>query len=301
MILRVLTTRLTLVILLVPEDATEFHNMEQPNEERSNSVQSIERVIAILTAFNREQREYSLTELSQKVGLTKSTMHRLLANLEHFQFIERDKQTQRYRLGIKLFELGVLVQTGFKLHDQARPILQQLTDTTGQASYLCIIEGNDVLCLDRIEGSDPVRVLTLELGGRIPFHCGGAPRALIAFLPDQRINDILGRGLRPITSQTIVDAVMLRNDIAMTRTQGYVVAHGDFTEHISAIGAPIFDHNHELAGAISIAGLEQRFNSDHIEELIEKTCAAAISISRRLGYAGRHPAEATVGRSLPRR
>lgn len=271
--------------------------MEQQDGERSNSVQSIKRVIAILTAFNRERREYSLTELSQKLGLTKSTMHRLLANLEYFQFIERDKQTQRYRLGIKLFELGVLVQTGFKLHDQARPILQQLTDATGQTSYLCIIEGNDVLCLDRIEGSDPVRVLTLELGDRIPFHCGGAPRALMAFLPDQRIDDLLERGLRSVTSQTIVDAAMLWQDIATTRANGYVVAHGDFTEHISAIGAPIFDHNREIAGAISIAGLEQRFNCDHIEELIEKTCEAAVSISRRLGYAGQHPAEIVIERS----
>lgn len=260
-------------------------------EQTPGAVQSVERVIAILSAFSRERREYSLTELSLQLGLTKSTLHRLLGNLERHRLVERDPQTQRYRLGIKLFELGTLVQTGLQLHTQSRPVLQQLTDDTGQASYVCIVDQGEVLCLDLIESQHTVRVLTLSIGGRIPFHCGGAPRALLAFLPDDQIAAIIDQGLQPVTAQTITDGAVLWADVARTRARGYVIARSDFTEHISAIGAPLFDHAGQLAGAISIAGLSQHFDDTRIAHLVEHVCRAAITISRRLGYTGPHPSQ----------
>ncbi len=252
-----------------------------------NDVQSVRRALQLLLAFRAGGPEQSLAGLSTATGLTKSTAHRLLATLEHAGFIERGAAAGSYRLGLALFELGALVQRSLQLRERARPMLATLARATGETASLCIRDGQEALCVERVESTNPVKVLALDVGGRLPLHAGAAPRVLLAYMDDLEVRRLLVDGVLPrFTPATLVDREAILADRALVRAQGYCVSREDVVEDVTAIGAPVRDAAGSVVAAVSVVGISARFTARRETELIAQVRLAADSIAERLGFAG---------------
>ncbi len=248
-------------------------------------LRTVERALALLLAFSREQPELTLTELSRKLRLSPSTIHRLLGTLELYGFVEQSEQNSKYRLGLALFKLGALVQDQMDLRRQAERALRRLARQTEETAYLYIIDHTEALCLDRIEGQHLVRVLVSDVGGRLPLNCGAAPRTLLAFLPDEEIQHLLAEGrLKPMTSNSLVQPEAIWSDVQLTRARGYVFGVGDVVIGVAAVGAPVRDASGRVVAALSIAGITPRFGEERLPALIAAVQEEARAVSLSLGW-----------------
>ncbi len=254
-------------------------------DKRSFNVQSLTRAASILDVFSHNKQELSLKELTDATRLSKSTCYRLLATLEEIGFIERTPDRSRYMLGMRLFELGLIVQNRMNLRRQALPYLVELAETTGETAFLIIRDRDEALCIERVEGTYPVRVLALNVGGRLPLHLGGAQRALLAELPDEEVLRIVReKGMPKFTELSVTDPQELLVELERTRQRGYGRSWEDITPGVAAVGAVVRDYTGKAIAAVSIAGIVQRFNTERFDFLVQTVQQTALKISRQMGY-----------------
>src|SRR4029453_865103 len=164
-----------------------------PNRKTGSSpykVQVLDRSLAILDALANARDDASLAELAEKVKLHKSTVHRLTSILERHRIVERDSQSGRYRLGLRLFELGSLAMGRFNIRDRAHPHLERLLYEVNETVHLCVLDAGEMMYLDKIEPVRSVR-MSSRIGRRIPVHCTSVGKAILAFLPESEVDDIL--------------------------------------------------------------------------------------------------------------
>jgi DNA-binding IclR family transcriptional regulator len=262
-----------------------------------NGIRAVERAAAILKAFSATTPSLGVTELAQRLGLHKSTVHRLLATLEHEGFVVQDAEGGRYRLGLQLFELGSLVVNSMELQKVARGYLEEVHRACGETVHLAILDEGEVVYIDKIESTRQLRMHSL-IGRRSPAHCTGLGKVLLAWLPAPVLDQIIRRGLRTYTSRTISSPETLRNHLALVRQRGYAIDDGEHEELIRCAAAPVFDHTGQVVAAVSIASVGVDVESARFKEYIGLVQTCTHSISQALGY-GR--AAASVGGTDARR
>lgn len=252
--------------------------------EGESQVRAVIRAVAILEQFTLARPERTLSEVSAAIGLSKSTTHRLLNTLQHCDMVEFDKATGRYRLGLKVYHLGSVVSKGMNLLKQADPLLELVAQETDESSFLLVADGNEALCLRRFDGSNYVRVLTLEEGAHSTFNCGSAQRVLLAHLPEERWEEIVSAHVRRMTQYSLVGRDELERDRREIRERGYSVAWEDVTLHACALGAPVRDATGEVVAAVSISGIVQHFSAERLPGLIRRIMQTGEELSKRLGF-----------------
>jgi DNA-binding IclR family transcriptional regulator len=259
----------------------------QEQQTASGSVQSVWRALDLLEVFPRHGPELGLTQIANLLQLNKATAYRLLATLEERGYVERAVESRKYRLGVRAFELGFYFQSQLEVRKLALPSLRSLVDQTSEAAFLCIREGDEAVCIERVEAEHQVNIFSLRVGGRQPLHCGAAPRALLCGMDDGQITAYAARsGLPASTPDTIATLENLLQDVKQTRARGFVVSMNDVVTGIAAVGAPVYDHSGKVAASISLSGLSIRYDPLRINVLAEMVIAAAKQISRQLGYQG---------------
>jgi IclR family transcriptional regulator, KDG regulon repressor len=247
-------------------------------------VQVLERSLGILDLLSSDGPELSLIELSERLRLHKSTTHRLLGVLEQYRFVEKSSITGKYRLGLRLFELGSKAIAHLDWRERARRYLQRLAFDTGETAHLCILDDGEVLYLEKVEAPRTVRVPSI-VGRRYPAHCGGAGKALLAFQPEEEIDDLIKRrGLTSYTRNTFTTPAQLKNGLLVVRERGYAIDNEEFEEGLECIGAPVRDYSGSVVAAISIAGPTFRITEEKIAVLARSVVAAANELSADLGY-----------------
>ena len=168
-------------------------------------IQAIERAVAILNAFTVDDPELGVTELAERVGLHKSTVHRFMVNLDAAGLVERNPRTGRYRLGLHIFELGGLVMQQMNLWDEALPFLEGLVRDTGETGHLAVLDGGEAIYIERVEARRALRVPS-AIGRGYPAHATNLGKVLLADLPRERVVEIVAeRGLASYTPNTITD------------------------------------------------------------------------------------------------
>jgi DNA-binding IclR family transcriptional regulator len=254
-------------------------------------VQVLDRVLGILETLSSEDSELTLVELCDHLGLHKSTVHRLLMVLEQYRFIEKTPQNGKYRLGLKLFELGSKAVAHLDIRERARPFLERLVFETGETAHMCILDHGEALCVEKVEASRTVRVPT-TVGQRHPVHCTAVGKALIAFLTDEDIEyHIKGHGLRAYTRNTITTPAQLRNELRLVRERGYATDRGEVEDGLNCLGAPVRDYSGKVVAAISIAGPAFRLTDKIISVSAQLVVEAADQLSMELGYQDKPPKE----------
>ena len=248
-------------------------------------VQSVSRALDLLEVFPAHGPELGLTTIASQLNLNKATAHRLLTTLAARGYVQRSPSGHRYRLGSRVLDLGAYYESQLDVRRIALPFMLEMVEHTGDAAFLCIREGDEAVCVERVEGEHEVKIFALRVGGRQPLHCGAAPRALLAGLDDAELQAYAARtGLPAFTPNTLSTLEELRADARRTREQGYALSDEDVTLGIAAIGAPIRDHSGQIIASISLSGLVTRFGPERIAGLTEIVMSSAARFSHQMGF-----------------
>lgn len=248
-------------------------------------VQSVQRALDLLEVFLEHGSEIGLSRIAGLLNLNKATAYRLLSTLEDRGYVRRNPISRKYTLGIKVFELGYYFQSQLEVRRTGLSYLKEMVERTTESGFLCIREGDEALCVERVESQREVNIFSLRVGGKQPLHCGGAPRALLVDWDETQLEEYAARtGLPAFTNHTIQTLDQLLKDVCTTRENGFVVSMNDVVMGIAAVGAPVFDHTSRVVASISLSGLSSRYGSEHISELGQVVLDSANRFSRELGY-----------------
>jgi IclR family acetate operon transcriptional repressor len=246
-------------------------------------IQAIERAVAILNAFSVDEPELGVTEIAERVGLHKSTVHRFMVNLDAAGLVERNPRRARYRLGLHIFELGGLVMQRMNLWDEALPFLEGLVRDTGETGHLAVLDGGEAIYVERVEARRPLRVPS-AIGRGYPAHATNLGKVLLADLPRERVLEIVAtRGLAAYTRNTITELDVLEAELERIRERGYAIDDEEYDEGLRCIGAGVRDHSGRVVSALGIGGPVTRITPERVEELSRLVMNAARGLSRRLG------------------
>lgn len=247
-------------------------------------IQSIERAADILELFLTSSQELSLKEISGKVGLSKSTVHGIIKTLEVRGYLKQNSADQKYRLGLKLFELGNKVSSQFDLRQIARPIIQNLVEELKETVHLVLYEREEVIYVEKIDGPRALRIYS-QIGKKAPVHCTGVGKAILAYLDEDEVDRILANTeLEAFTKYTLTDKESLKKHLQIIREQGYSTDDEEIELGLKCIGAPIFNHQGKVIAAISCAAPKMRLDIERTAEVILKMKQAAAHISESIGY-----------------
>ncbi|MGB8859257.1 MAG: IclR family transcriptional regulator [Ilumatobacteraceae bacterium] len=247
-------------------------------------IEVLNRAVDLLTAFTRGPgTTLSLAELARRTGLPKPTLHRLLAALDVLGLVE--KTPAGYQLGIRLFELGEHVPRKQKLREAALPFLQDLFEASHDTVHLAVLEGTDVVYLERIRGHKPVNIAS-RVGGRLPAYCTGVGKALLAFNPEAAMK-VLAMPLTARTAYTITNHQVLAEELTRIRQTGIAYDREENSIGIVCAAAPILVDDRAV-GAISVTCSPPRTD---VERYASAVKAAALGIRRTISRSpGQRPA-----------
>lgn len=266
------------------DDGSDGTHATADTERSLAGAQVVDRVVDILEAFTRLGPELGVSDISRALGLKKATTHRLLASLRRRGIVAQDAATRRYRLGMKLWELGQMATTQVDWLERVRPHLQQLTDRVGETTHLAVLNDGQVLYVDKVESTRSLRMPS-QVGRRLPAHCTGVGKALIAFLPEEVVRGMVARrGLPGFTRNTITDPGELEAELARIRERGYSVDNEEIEEGLVCLGAPVRDHTSHVVAAVSMAGPSSRVRPETIESHARAVVEIAQAMSAALGH-----------------
>jgi IclR family transcriptional regulator, KDG regulon repressor len=243
---------------------------------------SVKNALRLLRSFTMDEPEKKVTDLAQSLGLGKSTVSRLLATLASEGFVVKDPETQKYRLGLTILSLNTIVTSNLEINREAQPILQKLVHDIGETAHIAVLEGIDVVYINRVECKHPVQILTY-VGRRNPIHCTSSGKVLLAYQEEELFHQVVERGLHKYTVNTITDPDDLRTVLKGIREQGHAISIEELREGVASIAAPIRDYTGKVTYAVSVIGPVHRMNPHH-PSIIQKVKHAAKEISEKLGY-----------------
>lgn len=249
-------------------------------------VQVLDRALSVLDLLAGPDESAGLTELAEKLQLNKSTAHRLVMILERYRMIEREPHTGRYRLGMRLFELGSIAISRFDIREKARHHLETLLYEVDESVHLCTLDSGEVLYLDRVEPARSVR-MQCRVGRRNPAHCTAVGKAMLAHLPDREVDEILRqRGMERRTAATLTTPAELRADLAAIRARGYAIDDEEVEEGVRCVGMAVLGHNGRPIAAISVSAPSFRLPVEKAPIVAASILRAARALSIESGYRG---------------
>lgn len=248
---------------------------------RTYNVRAVERAIQILSSFDREHTERGVSEVAQVTGLHKATTHRIMMTLLNFGFLERAADGEKFRLGLRVVELGLRALRGPDLRRVALPYMQQLVERFDETCDLGIFDRGWVLYVEVVH-SEHSLTIAARVGRRLPAYCTASGRVFLAFLPPEAVEPLLNAPLTAYTEKTITSPARLREELEATRQRGYSCDDGEFEDGIRAISAPIRDIDDNVIAALSIPGPTNRLTPERIPELAEALVEAANAVSAHI-------------------
>jgi len=252
------------------------------NEARYLST-TVQKALDVLGLF-REQSVLPFTEIRECLGLSKSTLFRLLYTLERNEYLSRD-ENGRYSLGVNVFILGHSLTRESVLRRAATPSLLDLSQRFNMTVHLGILEGTTVVILQKIESSSGIKMVS-RVGAVVPAHCTGQGKTLLAFSPQEKVEEVVNiHGLTRYTPNTITTANGLFEELAAIRARGYTIDNSEHEKHIRCVAVPILNEQGGIEAALSVTGLVVEFPG---EESLRRTADmlrdTAETIRRDLGF-----------------
>ena len=232
----------------------------------------LDRAAAILGAFDATHRELTLAALVARCGMPRSTTHRTAERMLRLGWL--DKPKDRYRVGNRLFEISGLAPIRHELREAVLPFLQDLYNAAKTTVQLGVLDGTQVLVVEKITGHRPMPMLS-QVGGTIPAYCSALGRAILAYSDAATINAVIDAGLLPRTPRTLTSGVAVRRELAAIPHRGWAVDREEGNIGVSCVGAPIFGPLGEVVAAVSVTGPTNLVRADRIGPAVRLAAAAA--------------------------
>jgi DNA-binding IclR family transcriptional regulator len=253
-----------------------------PQPVQPPGVPALDRALTVLECIAQSRKGFSVSELSRRLTLPKSSVHLILRTFERRGYLQKQPTGGRYRFGLKLMSLGHLALDGVELRDEARPILLRLVLATGLTAHLGILERGEVVIIERVDAATPVRVVSF-VGRRMKVHSTAVGKALLAFLPPESQDAQLAQApLEPQNERTIASAADFRRELEQVRRLGYAFNDQEDELGVRAVGAPILSAEGTPLAAISIVGTTGQLALDRVAAIGEAVRDAAREISAHM-------------------
>ena len=251
--------------------------------------QSLERGLAILSSFHSDRPLIGVSELSRELELSRSTAHRYISTLAVLGYLQQDAESKRYRLGPKVLDLGFSAINSMDVREIAAPHLRQLSDKTGYTVNLAILDGTEVVYIERCRTARPGQWeidLNLHVGARLPAYCTAMGKAILAFLPEEQREEVIARiDFAPRGPHTLTDPDAFREELARIRVSGVAVNDEELAYGLRSIAAPIHAHSGEVLAALNLAVHRTMVSMDElIARLGPAVTQTAADISRGMGH-----------------
>jgi len=246
---------------------------------------SVKRAVDLLYCFTKNNSELSVSELSLLLGVHKSTISRLLSTLALERLVNINPDNGKYRLGMGLIELSGYVVLHSNLQEISRPYLRQLSEKTKETVNLAVLEQDAAINIEQVVPYDRRLISFGWVGRRTPLHASSTGKVLIAFLPEERYNQVLKFPLKKYTQKTITEPKKLLRELRNIQNNGYAYGLEELEIGLNAVAAPIFNHNQEVIAAVSVTGPPSRLTRKKIAiEITDLVRNYALIISYALGY-----------------
>lgn len=257
-------------------------NVDPISRDHDGAVQSLLRAMALLEILSEDDEGYRLVDLAARAGLSTSTTHRLLTTLEQKQFVQFDRETSLWFVGVRCFSIGSAFARRRNFAALALPLMRHLRDETGETVNLGLLDQGDVVFVTQVESRELMRAITRP-GGRSPLPSTAMGQALLSAMAATDIAEVLRQRLPRRTPNAIARPTALQGVIAATRARGYAIDDEENAVGLRCVAAPIFDEFRRPYAAISIAGPSARVTLRRIEELGPRVVAAASAITHATG------------------
>lgn len=249
-----------------------------------NTASAPEKMLRILDCFTLKGGQLSVGEITELTGLPRSTTHRWVSILRNTGLLDQDCSRDVYRLGLRLIHLGNTALSSMDVSREARHILESLSRSAGARSHLCVFDGNQMIFVTRTIGGRAGRFNSTTVMESSPCYCTSVGKAVLAFQPQETVDRIIQQGLRPYTTNTIVDADRLRKELKLTRKLGYAVNNGEMDLSERCVGAPVRNAAGRVIAGLSLTGSARKINDDKISEFAQMVIKHAELLSIQLGY-----------------
>ena len=247
--------------------------------------QSLAQGLDILLLYAIERSALTAAEISNEKGYSLSKTYRIIRTLIKYGFIEEEKGTARYSLGLNALQLGLLAQKKYSLASVAKPLMKELSVLSKESVVLTTVSGTKAVCIENVESEEAIRSSTFQVGETVFLHAGASSKILMAYLPEKEWDRIIEKeGLRQLTPNTLTHPKKLKGHLREIRKKGYAVSDREVYEDVRAVGAPILDGMGTLVAGLSIVGPFYRINKKKLSGLVKMVVDYAAKISSRIGY-----------------
>ncbi len=232
-----------------------------------------------------EAGDLSIAELSATLSMDKGTVHRLVNTIKEAGYIIQDKNNKRYENSVKIFAIGQRVIAKTNLREISRPYLEQLAKDSGETINLSVFSGTEITYIDKIESLSPLKI-AISVGTRLPVHCTGMGKAILAFLESDELEEILNSvEYVKLTPNTAGSKEELMERLAQVKAKGYSMDNEEFLTGLISFAAPIFDFHDQPIAALSLSSPKMRFDpltqGDLYRDMVVNTAA---EISKKMGH-----------------
>jgi DNA-binding IclR family transcriptional regulator len=256
---------------------------------------SIRRSVQVMELLARKG-PLGVRPVAQQLGLPLGSVHRLLLDLEAEGVAERTVEGE-WALSFRLLEISGMQLERIELPQLARPFADRIAEETRETVNINALHNLMGVTVDKVRGNEGMQ-LDMRIGSRGPLHCGGAGKAMLAFLNPEQQRTVLEQPLRQLTPHTITDRAALEAEITRIRQRGYSLDYDEVVVGVRCVGMPILDRSGQPVGAISISGTSMKQPGPELDHLVALLTDACGHVSRRLGYAGRWPLAETAAGTL---
>jgi IclR family KDG regulon transcriptional repressor len=253
--------------------------------EAPGSSKSLQKALRILLHLGQYGPELGITDLASTMNLNKSTVYRLLNAMAKFEVVEQNPENERYRLGLKLHELGLKALESRTLQREAHRFLLEMSRRSQETVSLAVPSPGAVICLDRVNSPHTVISISTSVGARFPVHCTAVGKAVLAYLSDEQIDAILqNNGLRRFTPATLTRVVDLQEDLRQIRERGYAIDNQELERGLSGVAAPVRTAQGRVIAALGMAGPTLRFRGRELRDKIALVKETTEQLSASLGH-----------------
>ena len=260
-------------------------------ETKNSGVQSLERALNIIDALSTRTEGLGISEISEMTSLHKSTVHRLLKTLRTYNYVYQDSRTEKYLLGTKILEISANIMDSFDVRSVARPVLEELCKTVGEAVHLCILDGLDAVYIDKIDNETRSIRMYSKIGKRIPIYSSASGKVLLAGESKDKLK-LLADDLdfTNFTKYTIKDKESFISEISQIPKRGYAVDWFEHEDSVLCIAAPIFNLEKKIVAAISVSAGIWNLDENLFSKMREEVYLASKKVSKYMG-ASSYPIE----------
>jgi IclR family KDG regulon transcriptional repressor len=247
----------------------------QSGQHRTSLLSSVRNAVRVIDAFSSQEPLLGVVEIARRLKISKSAVSRLVATLCSEEILTSTPGGQ-YRLGVRLYDLGLLAVQSHQLFDAALDALVTLRGATGKSAHFSILDGLDVVQVNRLTSNE----ISLMRGARPrpPAHATSTGKAMLAFSSPELIDRVLAAGLRPFTRATITDAKKFRDALSTVKANGFAFSKGEYVEGVAGISAPILDRTGVAIAALTIIG----FTDQMTDTSVKRTASLLLKTAREV-------------------